>query len=190
MFEEWNETKLREKNIVIYGVKESNSSGIDDRVKHGQLFVKSLLDTCGVETGPSFMEVIGKMVRFGKRTEEREKGMPLLVQFVQGNLKRKLFSKISMLRGKPEYNDVSISHDLTKLQRAREEHDGSSTSGCKVRSKRPSLETKGNKTEEKRAIAQGASDYKGARLNKKHSVKRVNNDNVVLLMLMSSQMID
>lgn len=120
MFEEWNQRKLREKNILIYGVKESNSSGIDDRVKHDQLFVKSLLDTCGVETGPSFMEVIGKMVRLGKRTEERVKGRPLLVQFVQGNLKRKLFSKISMLRGKPEYNDVSISHDLTKLQRARE----------------------------------------------------------------------
>lgn len=126
MFEEWNERKLREKNIVIYGVNESSSNIIDERIKHDRQFVEGILTTCGVKTGhgqeqgASTNSHMGKLVRLGKRTEGKKKGRPLLVGFTHEHVKKDLLSKISKLKGNSQYESINIAHDLTKLQRERE----------------------------------------------------------------------
>lgn len=162
MFEEWNERNLREKNIVIYGVNESSSNIIDERIKHDRQFVEGILTTCGVKTGhgqeqgASTNSHMGKLVRLDKRTEGKKKGRPLLVGFTHEHVKKDLFSKISKLKGNSQYESINIAHDLTKLQREREAflyEEAKNKTGCirggDIQSKRPFLEAQGSEVQEK-----------------------------------------
>ena len=104
--EEENQKRLRQANIIIHGKKEneSTSSGSDED------FMNALLkELCVGAVKAKFM------VRIGKR--EDGKARPLKVTFHNENDKIKVLDNLKHLKGKSEFDGISIKEDFTISER-------------------------------------------------------------------------
>lgn len=113
---EMEERKLRENNIVIFGVQEKDSRVSQERIQHDLEYVKQILVTCGVETEVSSIRGVSRLGKYDVNRRKR----PLHVGFTDKKGKMELFKNIRALQGNPEYTNVSITNDLTKEQREQE----------------------------------------------------------------------
>ena len=107
---EMNERRSRENNIVIYGAVESNTT--TDRA-----FVLSLMKVCDLEVEEEQINSVG---RLGKSGQGRVKPRPMIARFSNGEIKKDLFKNLRKLKGKHQYDDVRIAHDLTRSERNHE----------------------------------------------------------------------
>lgn len=116
-----SDTLNRQRNVVIFGLKEAESN-LKDKAK--QMDGQSVTDICKIVTennltaGQDF-----EVVRLGKRTEvsEGKRGVsdrPLLVKFTDEKQKRLFMKNLGRLKGL-NYK-VSIRHDQNKDERQRE----------------------------------------------------------------------
>lgn len=114
VLKEINDHKSRENNIVIYGVPESESGEFRERIDQDKTFVKSFIQVCGV----SVQEDEYKVYRLGRLNLDRKR--PMLLRFVNANIKPALFRKLTNLHDKDEYKDIRVANDLTKKEREQE----------------------------------------------------------------------
>ena len=116
-----SDTLNRQRNIVIFGLKEADSN-LKDTAK--QLDGQSVTDICKIVTennltaGQDF-----EVVRLGKRAEASEgkrggNSRPLLVKFSDEKQKRVFMKNLGRLKGS-NYK-ISIRHDQSKEERQRE----------------------------------------------------------------------
>ena len=100
--EEENQKRLRQNNIVIHGKKENETTtnGSDEE------FVNALLkELCVGAVKARFMVRIGKI--------ENGKARPLKVTFHNENDKAKVLDNLKQLKGKSEFDGISIKEDFT-----------------------------------------------------------------------------
>lgn len=113
---EMEERKMRENNIVIFGVQEKDSSVSQERIQHDLEYVKQILVTCGVETEVRNIRGVRRLGKYDVNGRKR----PLHVGFNERRVKIELFKNIRALQSNSVYTNVSITNDLTKTQREQE----------------------------------------------------------------------
>lgn len=116
---EVNDRREREQNLIIFGVKESNSDNKQERIQHDLEKIKEIGNICDVKLTDSDMT---KTVRLGKfNTESKER--PILATVASLETKKKILKgawKLSKLNKEPNSTRVRIANDLTKTEREQE----------------------------------------------------------------------
>ena len=112
---EIEERKSREKNIVIYGIEEMDSTSTEERIEHDTTTVERIFDCCEVEHDRND---ITKVKRIGKH-DKNKKSRPMIVSLRSLELKKKLMKNLRKLKENGLEN-VRISNDLTKAERENE----------------------------------------------------------------------
>ena len=117
VIDELNERKTREKNVLIYGLKENVSEILQEREGHDIENILQLFKDAKITLE---QENIQKTQRLGKFDKEKA-CRPLLVQLQSVEAKITLFKNIHYMYMKalPKYKDINVSNDLTKNERAR-----------------------------------------------------------------------
>ena len=110
---EINERKSRECNMIIYGIKESESEDKEMRRNHDREHVERVAETCDVSLEE---DSITKIIRLGKYSAEK-KSRPLLVAFTHPGKKVEFFKGGSNLRESARFKDVRLANDLTRTER-------------------------------------------------------------------------
>ena len=118
---ELNERKQRELNLVIYGVKESDSEIREDRIYYDRQKVIEIGAKCDVILRT---EDIGKTVRLGKFDKDKRK-RPILVSLKALEHKRNILRGARNLKDEDsnselELRAVRIANDLTRAEREQE----------------------------------------------------------------------
>ena len=113
---EVNERKARETNIVIYGLKETDSANKFTRLINDTQQVKNIMEVCEVEGND---EKIEKMLRLGRYDKDRQ-NRPLLVQLDSVRTKLKMFRGSPKLKDGDCYKEIRVTNDLTKSERENE----------------------------------------------------------------------
>ncbi|KAG7153996.1 putative Endonuclease-reverse transcriptase-containing protein 11, partial [Homarus americanus] len=90
-----NERKKRENNIVVYGVPESGSPTMSERIESDKSYALNLIKECGITSG---QEIIIKVIRLGKFIQG--KARPMLVKLSTADIKANLFRNIRNLQDK------------------------------------------------------------------------------------------
>ena len=107
----------RSHNIIIYRVKENESSG-DDRAKADKSFVTKLVnEALQVDVNENDIKSV---FRIGRRdlSQPGEVTRPLLVQFREKSLKNQVMESLFKLKNAEAlFKNVSITHDLSKEDR-------------------------------------------------------------------------
>lgn len=112
---EVNDRRERENNFVVHGVAESTSTVSKEKIDSDKSFVKRLLQHCGVQSS-EHKDIW--VLRLGRPTSGKPR--PLLVKQDDSCMKRDLFRNIRKLQSDSAYDQVKISHDLTKRERESE----------------------------------------------------------------------
>ena len=115
---EINERKSRECNMIIYGIKESDSEDKETRRDHDREHVERIAETCDVSIEE---DSITKIIRLGKYSAEK-KSRPLLVAFTHPGKKVEFFKGRSNLRESVRFKDVRLANDLTRTEREAEKN--------------------------------------------------------------------
>ena len=107
---EVNERKLREKNIIIYGLDKSSSNLKDVKGKHEMSLFKQIADKCEVQMEE---DDINKIIRLGK--PELGRSRPLQIVMEEVDKKQELFASLNKLKNAPDnIRKISVTNDLTK----------------------------------------------------------------------------
>lgn len=119
---ELDERKSREKNIILFGLKEAGLDTGEERQQKDMETVRDVFKTCKVRTNS---DSFARVIRLGKYdseiAEDPEKaGRPVLVTLQSMELKTGLFKKIAALHDTDKYTGVRIANDLTKTEREKE----------------------------------------------------------------------
>lgn len=110
---EFNSIKFREKNVVIYNLKESVDASVDVRRDDD---LKELTDIGTKMSYNVSRNTIRKVSRIGKqRTEPNSKPRPTLVSFYSVESKSDFLSKLRNLKGKNVA--ITVTHDMTPEER-------------------------------------------------------------------------
>lgn len=120
---ELDERKSRERNIVLFGIKEYNAENREERQQKDQEAVKDVFKSCRVRTAAdSFVRVtrLGKINRSEEAEESGRPGRPILVTLQSMELKISLFRKISALHQTDKFKNVRVANDLTRTEREKE----------------------------------------------------------------------
>ncbi|KAK4325414.1 hypothetical protein Pmani_004009 [Petrolisthes manimaculis] len=112
LLDELNERKNKESNIIVYGVPESKSQVIRERINHDRTFTLDLMNNCQVHCDAA---KIIKVMRVGKR--ENGKLRPMRVIISSTDIKLNLLDNLNRLQGKEDYRRVRVTHDMTRMQR-------------------------------------------------------------------------
>lgn len=112
---EWNRRRMRENNIVVFGIPETTSERIEERVEGDRIRIKEILDTCEISDGQVKIE---KIIRLGKSRMDKKR--PILVKFTDSETKIELYRNIKKLRDDDKFKEIQIKNDMTKLERDRE----------------------------------------------------------------------
>jgi len=112
---EINERKLRENNIIFYGILECESTSRDERLKYDQEKVQEVIEKCNVQLEP---QEIQKTVRLGKF--DKKKKRPVLVTMKNAEKKAGIFKGSKNLKENELFKDIGISNDLTRTERETE----------------------------------------------------------------------
>ena len=115
---EINERKNRECNMIIYGIKESDSDDKETRRTHDREHVDGVAEACAVLLEE---DSITKIIRLGKYSAEK-KNRPLLVAFSHPGKKVEFFKGGSNLRDSTRYKGVRLANDLTRTEREMEKN--------------------------------------------------------------------
>ena len=112
---EIRESTIREKNIIIYGISETN-----DKIPA----VRKESDTRYVEQLTNFLDIncegYENVIRLGKSEEKTEKPRPLKVTFKTTDDKKCFMKNLSKLKGIDEnspFTKLGVTHDMTKSER-------------------------------------------------------------------------
>lgn len=105
----------RKNNIIIYGVPESTAEDGLERKTDDTKFLCKLFEEAMELEGSS--EGIGKVIRLGRKSEDKDRPRPLLVGFDTAWNKNQVLRETRKLKGKEEYAAVTLKHDMTKAQR-------------------------------------------------------------------------
>ena len=111
---EEKERQNRRKNIIVFGLPESEKTIPEERKEDD---VKKMVGLCKNICKIKFNENdISKIIRLGKVTEDKER--PLLITISEEIKKREIFRNLNKIRdaGSP-FNKVTITHDMTKKQK-------------------------------------------------------------------------
>lgn len=108
------ERKRRENNLVMYGVPESNSVVISERIEHDRKCLIDFLHACGVQVEDKIYEVF----RIGSIRPNHYR--PLLIRFTDISPKLEIFRNVKNLRGNDAYSGVRVANDYTKQERDHE----------------------------------------------------------------------
>ncbi|KAK4322085.1 hypothetical protein Pmani_007138 [Petrolisthes manimaculis] len=112
---ELRDEEARRNNIIIYGIPESQEKeGPKRRDSDQEVVVKLFQEVLEVKLNQTSLV---KIIRLGKREESVAKPRPLLVGLDSPILKRDVLLQTKKLKGKDEYKDIFLQHDLTKGQR-------------------------------------------------------------------------
>ena len=115
---ELNERKIRENNMIIYGVDELITNNRIERYEHDKGHVMCIAETCETEVEE---DNIVKIVRLGKFNKDEDKPKrPMLVAFKDQKNKVGYFKGGSKLRESETYKETRISNDLTQKERENE----------------------------------------------------------------------
>ena len=115
VIDELNERKTKEKNLLIFGLKENVSEILQEREGHDIENILQLFKDAKITLE---QENIQKTQRLGKFDKEKA-CRPLLVQLQSVEAKITLFKNIHYMKALPKYKDINVSNDLTKTERAR-----------------------------------------------------------------------
>lgn len=117
-FEESRDEEGRKNNIIIYGVPESTAEdGLERKLDDTKFLCKlfeEAMELDGSSTG------IGKVIRLGRKSENKDRPRPLLVGFDTAWKKNQVLRETRKLKGKEEYAAVTLKHDMTKAQREKQ----------------------------------------------------------------------
>ncbi|KAJ8014651.1 hypothetical protein DPEC_G00017850 [Dallia pectoralis] len=120
---ELDERKSRERNIVLFGIKESEGDQREERQQLDVDAVKDVFKMCRARTTvDSFVRVsrLGKYSRSEGAEEPAKLGRPVLVTLQSMELKISLFRKILALHQTDKHRNVRLANDLTKTEREKE----------------------------------------------------------------------
>jgi hypothetical protein len=115
VIDELNERKTKEKNLLIFGLKENVSEILQEREGHDIENILQLFKDAKITLE---QENIQRTQRLGKFDKEKA-CRPLLVQLQSVEAKITLFKNIHYMKALPKYKDINVSNDLTKTERAR-----------------------------------------------------------------------
>ena len=102
----------RRNNIILFKVPECQPGSYEEVMKHDVEFCLKLCnDILVIEIR---REDIKRLFRIGKRGSEPR---PLLVHLSSGSLKNRVMESSFKLRSAEDFRQVTISHDMTKLER-------------------------------------------------------------------------
>lgn len=105
---EERDRRSRTNNIIIHGAEEVDST--DEAQNTDQTFVTKFLETLEEsDKKPSFFGRIGRKIG--------TKNRPMKIVFKNESVKKMIFSKLRMLKGKDEYKGVAVTEDLTESER-------------------------------------------------------------------------
>lgn len=110
VFEELNDKKKRENNIVVYNVPECDSSMFQERIKHDRQIMKQILNACGIHE-----EKMARVVRLGKKKEGR--GRPVLTVLTDPEVRNDLFRNVKELAKDDNLKNFRVAYDLTRRER-------------------------------------------------------------------------
>lgn len=112
---EIRESTIKEKNIIMYGISETN-----DKIPA----VRKESDTRYVEQLTTFLDIncerYENVIRLGKSGEKTEKPRPLKVTFKTTDDKKCFMKNLSKLKGIDEnspFTKIGVTHDMTKSER-------------------------------------------------------------------------
>jgi hypothetical protein len=111
------EREARKENVVIFQVEEPDASikvGHKRKEKDGEK-MNELFDEIGAEI--DMEEDVRFWFRSGTYKEDQEKPRPIIIGFKDSNRKQEVMNKARNLSKSTVFKEVSIAHDLTKLQR-------------------------------------------------------------------------
>jgi ribosomal protein L33 len=113
---ELNERKLRENNLIVYGVNETITTERTTRQEHDMERARKITQICDKNLGN---EDVVKIIRLGK-FEKTNPTRPLLVSLKSADMKAKIFKGAKSLIENEEYKNVKLANDLTKTERETE----------------------------------------------------------------------
>lgn len=117
---EIDERKSRERNIVVFGIKEQSGDSGEERQQKDLDIVRDVFKTCKVRTNvDSFARVI-RLGKYSSNEESTRSGRPVLISLQNMDLKINLFKKISALHQTDTYKTIRIANDLTRSEREKE----------------------------------------------------------------------
>ena len=125
---EMSDRERREKNLIIHGLNELDGGSKEDEERHDIVLIKTLVkDTLKVDIND---QEIAKTIRLGtknsrlraNRKEGESKFVPRLLKVMLSSKEKKdvILRNLSKLKG-TAHNNLSIRHDLTKMQRAQKD---------------------------------------------------------------------
>lgn len=105
------ERKYRERNIILYGVQQSEAPEIECDLR----LVCELMQECGIQ---SPRDKIFKVSRLCKPGENKNR--PLLVKLKDWTTRTEMFRNVRNLHGKQKYENITLANDLMKQERDQE----------------------------------------------------------------------
>ena len=115
LMSEVNERKIRENNVVMFGLPEINMENREDRTKRDIKLVGEVAQSCGITIEDDDVKSVRRLGKYDANKMKR----PLLLTLRKPEKKRELFKKAEGMKG-TKFNDVRISNDLTKAERDKE----------------------------------------------------------------------
>ena len=114
---EMQERENRKNNVILYKVDELHTADEEGRIKYD---VDQVLKLMNYLKEPDEEDFIDNHFKNIKRLGNYEQGRnrPLLVEFVSGEEKKYIFSKLYKLKNaSPDLKTISVCHDMTRAQR-------------------------------------------------------------------------
>ena len=108
---EQTERKQRAGNIILHGIEEDYGTDENERKQIDEAYVHSLFDTVAKDI--SFKSI----TRLGKVDSENTKKRPIKVVMKSEEAKIVVMSNLRKLKGKEEFNGLSITEDYTTKER-------------------------------------------------------------------------
>lgn len=114
---EINERNSRKNNLILYGIEECNSQDTEERKENDANVLREIASKCDIKL-ENYR--INKIVRLGKYDKEKNK-RPMLIQCDTPQLKIDILKNAHKLKGEDsEFDDIAMSHDMTKTEREEE----------------------------------------------------------------------
>ena len=112
---ELDEIQKRKGNLCIYGIKESEHPLVKDRIMEEQSLVSDLLKEVQADSQSHKVPQFKIWNRAGPKAANKIR--PLIVEFPSDEAKKEILSNLGRLRGKPQWEGVSIAMDRSRMQR-------------------------------------------------------------------------
>ena len=110
----------RQKNVIIFKAKESNTNLIEERTKSDKELISNIIDEMNLDTEQINIE---KTVRLGRRKEDpQENPLPLVITFSTLTAKKELLKNASKIKQSPDVslNVMTIQNDMSQKDREHE----------------------------------------------------------------------